>query len=119
MLLLLFALLLKCSSLFTATAQQENITEWQTLVHEPGYCALYGICGHRADNDVLSCPINTRARPLSKAAYTKLQGVCPQLTASSGGADGRYCCTEEQIDVMRRSVCVGGWVGGVSYGGLH
>lgn len=119
LMLLVLVLVLPCSGLATTITawnnpqtiqqiiQQENITEWRTLTHESGYCALYGICGHRADNDVLSCPINTKAQPLSKTAYTKLQAVCPQLTASAGGPDGRFCCTEEQIDVMARSVGAG------------
>lgn len=86
------------------TVMDENITEWRTTVHDQGYCALYGICGHRPDGDVLSCPLNAPGRRLSQDAYIKLQTLCPQLTASSGGPDGRYCCTEQQIDVMATSV---------------
>lgn len=96
--------LLLCSLTLQQTCAEENITEWRTLVHDQGYCALYGICGHRPDGDVLSCPLNARGRQLSQAAYNKLQTLCPQLTAASGGADGHYCCTEQQIDVMATSV---------------
>lgn len=100
-------LVLLCSSLalLTTVAAEENITQWRTLVHDQGYCALYGICGHRADGDVLSCPLNAPGQQLSQAAYNKLQTLCPQLTAAFGGPDGHYCCTEQQIDVMATSVC--------------
>lgn len=79
-----------------------NDGDWQTLIHEPGYCATHGICGRRADGDPLSCPSNTPAQPLNATALQKLQAVCPQLAAEVGGTD--YCCTEEQLDQLQAQV---------------
>lgn len=45
-----------------------NDTSWLTLNHAPGYCAMYDICGHRKDGDVLNCPNNTRVRAAQAAA---------------------------------------------------
>ena len=87
---------------------------WATLVHEPGRCATYGICGHRKDGDVLPCANNTAAQPLpgGEAARQKLNAVCPQLAADVG-ADGDFCCTEEQLDTLQRQARTGeGRVGG-------
>lgn len=88
-----------------------NDDAWRTLVHEPGYCATYGICGHRADGDPLSCANNTAAQPLVGGTAAKLAAVCPQLAADvvAGGGPGRVCCTEEQLDQLQKQV--GGWVG--------
>jgi hypothetical protein len=64
---------------------------------------MYGICGHRPDMDVLSCPNNTQAQPLSLSGQQKLQNVCPQLAAEAGLAGG-FCCTEEQLDRLQMQV---------------
>ncbi len=73
---------------------------WATLVHEPGHCSMYGICGHREDMDVLSCPNNTQAHRLPPSGQQKLQNVCPQL-AKETGLGGGFCCTEEQLDRLQ------------------
>lgn len=75
--------------------------DWRTLRHEEGICATYGICGHRKDGDVLNCANNTAAQPVSDSVVQKLQDVCPQLLAEG---NGKYCCTEEQIDTLSRQV---------------
>ena len=31
--------------------------------------------------------------------------ACPRLAAERGGADGAFCCTEEQIDTLARQAC--------------
>lgn len=71
--------------------------------HGPGTCATYGICGHRSDGDVLSCAETRPAPPLGARGLAKLQQVCPQLAAERG-ADARFCCTEEQLDVIQREI---------------
>eukprot|EP00883_Tetradesmus_obliquus_P007421 jgi/Sobl393_1/18043/SZX70998.1 len=73
---------------------------WLTKKHEPGYCAMYGICGRRKDGDVLNCANNTQAQSASDELARKLQATCPTLWAEAGGAAGRYCCTAEQIDKL-------------------
>ena len=37
------------------------------------------------------------ARP-DAALAARLQATCPSLWADQGGAEGRYCCTPEQVD---------------------
>lgn len=81
---------------------QADEDSWRTLVHEPGYCATHGICGHRADGDPLSCANNTAAQPLNSTALQKLQVVCPQLAAEF--PDSSFCCTEEQLDQLQSQV---------------
>ena len=76
---------------------------WQTVTHAKGVCALYGVCGHRADKSGLDCPDNRAGSPLDNQAMQKMQDICPQL-ASEFGADGNYCCTEEQIDTLTHQV---------------
>lgn len=80
---------------------------WHTLNHRPGYCALYGVCGHRNDSghSGLDCPLNQPGKPLSGPVLQKLQDTCPQL-ASEYGPDGNYCCTEEQLDTLTHQVCL-------------
>ena len=93
-----------CLALFRCADGDDD--SWQTRVHEPGYCATFGICGHRPDGDPLSCPNNTVAQPLgTPAALQKLQTVCPQLAADVGAAGGStYCCTEQQLDQLQSQV---------------
>jgi Niemann-Pick C1 protein len=79
--------------------------DWRTLIHEPGFCATYGICGHRADGDPLSCATNIEAQPLNGTALQKLHTVCPQLAEDVGG--DRFCCTEEQLDQLQAQVGLG------------
>jgi hypothetical protein len=62
---------------------------------------MRGICGHRFDGGVLNCPFNEEAQPLGDTGLQKLQDVCPQLAAEEDGSAGRYCCTEEQLDVLQ------------------
>lgn len=69
-------------------------------LHGRRYCATHGICGHRRDMDVLSCPRNIEAQPLPPSGQRKLQEVCPQL-ASEQGLAGGFCCTEEQLDRLQ------------------
>lgn len=77
---------------------------WQTVNHSPGFCALYGVCGHRKDHSGLDCPLNQPGKPLSSPSLQKLQDTCPQL-ASEFGPDGNYCCTEEQLDTLTHQAC--------------
>lgn len=65
---------------------------------------MYGICGHRADGDVLNCPLNARATPPSDELAATLQAVCPTLWAEQGGANGTYCCTPRQVEVLANNV---------------
>ena len=76
---------------------------WLTATHAQGVCALYGVCGHRKDRSGLDCPDNEPGSSLDSQAMQKLQDICPQL-ASEYGAEGRYCCTEEQIDTLTHQV---------------
>ncbi len=76
---------------------------WLTTSHEKGVCALYGVCGHRKDHSGLDCPDNQPGSALDGQALQKLQDICPQL-ATEHGPDGRYCCTEEQIDTLSHQV---------------
>ncbi|KAK9823955.1 hypothetical protein WJX72_006638 [[Myrmecia] bisecta] len=78
--------------------------DWLTKHHEKGYCATYGVGGHRKDKDVLAAANNTQAQPVSPQFAQKLQAVCPQLAGEVGGASGHYCCTEEQIDRLEAQV---------------
>lgn len=94
-----------CPSPLTARCYADGEADWRTLVHEPGRCATYGICGHRTDGDPLSCANNTAAQPLAGPALNKLQAVCPQLAADVGAAGGTsYCCTEQQLDQLQQQV---------------
>ena len=88
-----------CSSLWRSSE-----LDWRTRLHDPGVCAAYGICGHRVDGDVLNCAHNTEAQPVRGGVAEKLQQICPQLVAEYGGEGSRYCCSEEQIDVLTRQV---------------
>jgi hypothetical protein len=72
--------------------------------HKLGFCSTYGICGHRKDKDVLNCVNSTEAQPVASNVARKLQDVCPQLYKESGEQDGKYCCSEEQIDVLSKQV---------------
>lgn len=92
----------------SSSATNDASDDWRTLVHDASHCATYGICGHRADGDPLSCANNTAAQPLAGGAAAKLQAVCPQLAADTQG--GAYCCTEEQLDQLQKQAR-GGWGG--------
>ncbi|DBB06657.1 TPA: hypothetical protein ACH3X1_012171 [Trebouxia sp. C0004] len=76
---------------------------WLTTNHEKGVCALYGVCGHRKDQSGLDCPDNQPGSALDGRALQKLQDICPQL-ATEHGPDGKYCCTEEQIDTLSHQI---------------
>lgn len=75
---------------------------------------MRGICGHRPDGDVLSCPNNTRAEPLPAAGQQKLQTVCPQLASELGQGTG-VCCTEEQLDRLQAQASWAVGVDGVGF----
>lgn len=97
-----------CTGLFLvqlAAVQTARNDSWHTLNHRPGYCALYGVCGHRNDSghSGLDCPLNQPGKPLSGPVSQKLQETCPQL-ASEFGPDGNYCCTEEQLDTLTHQI---------------
>jgi Niemann-Pick C1 N terminus len=47
---------------------------------------------------------NTEAQPVLPAVAKKLQDVCPQLYKESGEQNGKYCCTEQQIDQLTKQV---------------
>ena len=72
-------------------------------MHDLGFCATYGICGHRSDTDVLSCPSNVHAVALPGAGAAKLAAVCPHLAAQVG-AGGAVCCSEEQLDRLQSQI---------------
>lgn len=80
-----------------------DVAGWATSNHEPGYCATYGICGHRDDGDPLSCADNSQSRSLDASTFAKLQEVCPQL-AGKVGESGSLCCTEEQLDSLQQRI---------------
>jgi hypothetical protein len=84
---------------------------WQTRHHEPGYCSMVGVCGHRADGDGLNCPNNTQSFPPSQELAEQLQRICPSLWSQKGGASGRYCCTPEQVAKLGSDVRAGLRVG--------
>lgn len=65
---------------------------------------MYGICGHRADGDVLNCANNTRAAPPSDELALTLQAACPTLWAEKGGMNGSYCCDVHQVEVLMNNV---------------
>jgi len=77
--------------------------DWATNIHDEGYCATYGICGHRDDQDPLSCALNALAEPPDSSTRHKLELVCPQLAAEIG-VDGSVCCTEEQLDLIQKQI---------------
>jgi len=82
------------------------VDKWRTFDHSPGQCATYGTCGHRKDRpeDSLPCAINKPAKSLSSStALKKFQEVCPQLAADLG-PDPAVCCTEDQLDVLQKSI---------------
>ncbi|KAF6262418.1 multidrug efflux transporter AcrB transmembrane domain-containing protein [Scenedesmus sp. NREL 46B-D3] len=83
-----------------AVAGSQSVLQGQACKHEPGYCAMYGICGRRKDGDVLNCANNTQAQAASDELARKLQATCPTLWAEQGGTAGRYCCTAQQIDKL-------------------
>lgn len=82
-----------------------NISSFRRALdpHGPQTCATYGICGHRADGDVLSCAETLPAPALNATGLQKLQRVCPQLAADRG-SDRHFCCTEEQLDTIQRQI---------------
>lgn len=55
--------------------------DWRTLHHEPGYCAMRGICGNRVDGDVLNCPANVQAPPPDDELAERLQACDPSCSA--------------------------------------
>lgn len=71
--------------------------------HSVSTCSTLGICGHRADGDVLSCAETQVAPALNSTGLAKLQLVCPQLAAERG-PDPHYCCTEQQLDTIQSQV---------------
>jgi hypothetical protein len=98
-------------SRFRSALGDDDPSSWATEKHEPGYCAMYDICGHRADGDVLACANNTRAAPPSGELAATLQAVCPTLWSDLGGMNGTYCCTPRQVEVLANNVR-GGSAGG-------
>ncbi|XP_010539022.1 PREDICTED: Niemann-Pick C1 protein-like isoform X2 [Tarenaya hassleriana] len=65
--------------------------------HAAGYCAMYDICGARADGKLLNCPFNTPAVKPDDLLSSKIQSLCPTIT-------GNVCCTETQFDTLRSQV---------------
>ncbi|XP_019056675.1 PREDICTED: Niemann-Pick C1 protein-like [Tarenaya hassleriana] len=65
--------------------------------HAAGYCAMYNICGARADGKLLNCPFNTPAVKPDDLLSSKIQSLCPTIT-------GNVCCTETQFDTLRTQV---------------
>jgi Niemann-Pick C1 protein len=87
-------------------------------VPHPAPRAQVGICGRRGDGDVLNCASNVASSAPSATLGPKLQATCPTLWADKGGWQGRYCCTEEQVDKLATDVsppaCWGGLEGGAA-----
>ncbi|KAL2895202.1 NPC intracellular cholesterol transporter 1 [Bienertia sinuspersici] len=65
--------------------------------HAPGLCAMYDICGSRSDGKVLNCPLNAPAVKPDALLSSKIQSLCPTITAD-------VCCTERQFDTLRSQV---------------
>uniref|UniRef100_A0A0D6QVW6 SSD domain-containing protein n=1 Tax=Araucaria cunninghamii TaxID=56994 RepID=A0A0D6QVW6_ARACU len=65
--------------------------------HSKGYCAMYDICGKRADGKVLNCPYSVPAVKPSELLSLKIQSLCPTIT-------GNICCTADQFDILRGQV---------------
>ncbi|XP_022132021.1 Niemann-Pick C1 protein [Momordica charantia] len=65
--------------------------------HSEGYCAMYGICGKRADGKVLNCPTGVPSVQPDDLLSSKIQSLCPTIS-------GNVCCTEEQFDTLRSQV---------------
>jgi hypothetical protein len=95
-----------------ARSLAEDAPGWATEHHEPGYCAMYDICGHRADGDPLNCANNTRAAPPSGELALTLQATCPTLWSERGGMNGTYCCTPRQVEVLQNNVRAAAGAGG-------
>ncbi|KAL4535608.1 hypothetical protein Ndes2526A_g06428 [Nannochloris sp. 'desiccata'] len=94
------------AALFCFSSRALAADEWRTFDHSPGQCATYGTCGHRKDSteDFLPCAINKPAESLpSSTALKKFQQVCPQLAAELG-PDPAVCCTEDQLDILQKSI---------------
>lgn len=65
---------------------------------------MVGICGKRADGDVLNCASNIPAAAPSEDLASRLKATCPTLWEEQGGAKGTYCCTPEQVDKLSTDV---------------
>ncbi|ODQ79641.1 hypothetical protein BABINDRAFT_162017, partial [Babjeviella inositovora NRRL Y-12698] len=66
-------------------------------IHEPGYCAMYGLCGLETPFGAdLPCLDNRRAVP---ASSTLLREVCPNLPSENG-----VCCSESQLTTLKSNL---------------
>ncbi|KAH7523402.1 hypothetical protein FEM48_Zijuj06G0007300 [Ziziphus jujuba var. spinosa] len=65
--------------------------------HAEGYCAMYDICGKRADGKVLNCPHGSPSVKPDDLLSAKIQSLCPTIT-------GNVCCTEAQFETLRTQV---------------
>eukprot|EP00892_Ulva_mutabilis_P006437 jgi/Ulvmu1/4165/UM019_0144.1 len=75
--------------------------QWQTLNHDKGHCAMYGICGDRLDGGALNCPYNIPAKDADAEAARILKTICPDVWVASGG---RLCCSGKQATVMQNQM---------------
>eukprot|EP00955_Chlamydomonas_euryale_P102550 365428-Chlamydomonas_euryale.AAC.7 len=98
---------------------------WTTDVHQRGYCAMPGVCGHRADGDALNCAANTQAQPAGVDLAAVLQvwsmlGGCCHRRRVEGGAQPAGvnlaavlqvwsmlggCCHRRRVRPMHESRC--------------
>jgi hypothetical protein len=58
--------------------------DWETMSHDRGRCAMYGVCGVRPDGDLLDCSTNKKAPDAEPEARRTLSLLCPSLWADSG-----------------------------------
>ncbi|XP_050204981.1 uncharacterized protein LOC126655019 [Mercurialis annua] len=65
--------------------------------HAEGYCAMYDICGARADGKILNCPRGSPSVKPDDLLSQKIQSLCPTIT-------GNVCCTAAQFDTLRSQV---------------
>lgn len=102
----MLTILIACLSLTGVFGRVTDEPDWHTARHEEGYCAMRGICGQRADKDVLNCPVNIPAPAPDPDLASRLQRTCPTLWSEQGGPQGRYCCTSDQVDKIQRDTAM-------------
>ncbi|KAL3681041.1 hypothetical protein R1sor_023997 [Riccia sorocarpa] len=66
-------------------------------VHQQGWCAMYDLCGARADGKPLNCPKEVESVIPTEAFSHKIQSLCPTII-------GNVCCSEDQFDLLKQSV---------------
>ncbi|CAL0307290.1 unnamed protein product [Lupinus luteus] len=93
MLLFFFFFVISFAFLFQVLSSPLTATD----KHSHEYCAMYDICGQRSDGKVLNCPYPSPSVQPSELFSSKIQSLCPDITAN-------VCCTEYQFDTLREQV---------------